>query len=95
MSNYLAALLASMSTWWADVCKKHLIADSPDTVIIREKIKATPEQERWLVELYRQTGAKAYYGDRIAARDLKYIGDELRAYGIGYEAIQDYGRFER
>lgn len=95
MSLYLATLLASMSMWWSDFCKQHLVAEDPISIIEREQIKATPEQESWLVELYRSTGVRARNGDRVSAHDLRYIGDELRAYGIGYEAMKDYGKYER
>ncbi len=95
MKAWFAALLATAGTKWGNFCENNLIANDPTMVILQQGLKASPEHEAWLIDMYRYYGAKAYYGDWAAGRELKYYGDEMRAYGIGQEAIEDYGRFER
>lgn len=88
-------ITASLTSWWSGFCERHLIADSPAMVIKKQGLKASPEQAEYLIRLYREVGSKAYYGDKLAAKELGWLGDELRAYDIGQDAIEDYWRYEK
>ncbi len=91
----LAILSVNPQAMWTSFCENYLVAEYPPDKIAREKRKASPEHEKFLTMLYRSLGAKAFYGSRVAAIDLRYVGDELRAYQIGEDALADYGKYER
>lgn len=83
---------ASIKTWWVGFCERNLVANDPETFEV-----ATDYERTVIIAIYREIGAKAYWGDRSSRRQLKHLGDYLRAMDLqeARDALNDYGRFEK
>jgi hypothetical protein len=81
--------------WWKDFCEKYIVAPDPIFKTAAEGKELDPQVAEYLIARYRYFGAKAYYGDKGAGRELRLIGEELRAFGLGHQEYLDYGEFER
>lgn len=99
MLAFSSPSFGSGPTWWGDFCEKYIAGfDHGDEIVdMRFKSASEAEYDIKLISEYRRTGGILYMRgfDRGKRAYLRELGDEMRFRGIGAEAFEDYGRFEK